>query len=87
VDRSEGVVRYYEVALSGGGTVMLPVTFANVDFRTRTIKAQAILGGQFANVPDLRNPDEITLLEEEKVTAYYGAGTLYATPARAEPLL
>jgi len=27
------------------------------------------------------------LLEEEKVTAYYGAGTLYATAERQEPLL
>jgi photosynthetic reaction center H subunit len=26
------------------------------------------------------------LLEEEKITAYYGAGTLYATPDRQEPL-
>ena len=87
VDRSEGVVRYYEVALAGGGSVLLPVTFANVDFKAKTIKAEAILGNQFGNVPALRNPDEITLLEEEKITAYYGAGTLYATPARAEPLL
>ena len=45
------------------------------------------MASQFADVPALRNPDEVTLLEEEKVTAYYGAGTLYATPARAEPLL
>ena len=29
---------------------------------------------------------EITLLEEEKVSAYYGAGTLYATPHRQEPI-
>jgi len=27
------------------------------------------------------------MLEEEKVMAYYGAGTLYATPSRAKPLL
>ena len=31
--------------------------------------------------------DRVTLLEEEKIAAYYGAGTLYATPARQEPLL
>jgi len=34
----------------------------------------------------LRNPDQITLLEEEKVSAYYGAGTLYATSHRQEPI-
>jgi len=29
----------------------------------------------------------VTLLEEEKITAYFGAGTLYADPSRSEPLL
>jgi len=27
------------------------------------------------------------LLEEDKVCAYYGAGTLFATPDRAEPFM
>jgi len=27
------------------------------------------------------------LLEEEKIMAYYGGGTLYADPARSEPKL
>ena len=31
--------------------------------------------------------EQVTLLEEEKIMAYYGAGTLYATPQRQEPLL
>jgi photosynthetic reaction center H subunit len=47
----------------------------------------SILASQFAEVPGLKNPDVITSLEEEKITAYYGAGTLYATPERQEPLL
>jgi len=38
-------------------------------------------------VPGLAQADQVTLLEEEKVMAYYGAGTLYATADRAEPLL
>ena len=45
------------------------------------------MGSQFGSVPALGNPDQITFLEEEKVTAYYGAGTLYSDPQRAEPLL
>jgi len=44
-------------------------------------------GGQFAAAPTTSNPDRVTLLEEEKITAYYGGGTLYATPQRVEPLL
>jgi photosynthetic reaction center H subunit len=47
----------------------------------------ALLAHQFANVPATKSSEQITLLEEEKITAYYGAGTLYATAERQEPLL
>ena len=30
---------------------------------------------------------QITLLEEEKIMAYYGGGTMYADPKREEPKL
>ena len=51
------------------------------------VKVASILAAQFAQVPALRHAEQITLLEEEKVMAYYGGGTLYATPERQEPLL
>ena len=38
----------------------------------------------FAGVPGLKSPDQITLLEEEKVMAYYGGGSLYGAPGRGE---
>lgn len=87
VDRSESMLRYYEVALDAGANVLLPVAFAKVDGAKGRINVEAILGEQFANVPATRNPDKVTLLEEDKIAAYYAAGTLYATPARVEPLL
>jgi photosynthetic reaction center H subunit len=87
VDRGEGIVRYYEVETAAARHVLLPVTFSNVKSRQRKIEVDAILGGQFADVPGTRDPDSVTMLEEEKVVAYYGAGTLYATVKRAEPLL
>jgi len=31
-------------------------------------------------------PSQITMLEEEKIPAYFGAGLLYAAPERQEPL-
>ncbi len=88
VDRSEVVARYLEVELAGQGggrRVLLPTTFARV--MRRRVGVKSILGSQFANVPALRNPDQVTLLEEDKIVAYYGGGTLYATPARAESML
>jgi photosynthetic reaction center H subunit len=90
VDRGEGVLRYYEVETTGSGApqrVLLPVTFSNVDLRRKRINVAAILGAQFDGVPATRNADQVTRLEEERITAYYGAGTLYATPQRSEPIL
>jgi len=87
VDRSEIMIRYLEVALADGGTVMLPWNFCRVDCSMRRVKVKSILSSQFKDVPKLTSPDRITLLEEDKVCAYYGGGTLYATPDRSEPLL
>lgn len=91
VDRSEALIRYFEVALPGGRNVLLPVTFSDIKRGVKPgvgrIKVEALLAHQFADVPATRDPDSVTRLEEEKICAYFGAGTLYATPLRAEPLL
>jgi photosynthetic reaction center H subunit len=87
VDRSEVLIRYLEVELNSGGRVLVPMTFAHVDKRRGRVHVHALLAGQFSNVPTPANPDQVTLLEEDKICAYYGAGTLYAEPKRTEPLL
>jgi photosynthetic reaction center H subunit len=87
VDRAEVIFRYLEVAVPapGGRRVLLPVNFTRMG--EQQVKVRSILGSQFAQVPATRNPDAVTLLEEDRIMAYYGGGTLYATPARQEPLL
>jgi len=88
VDRSEVVFRYLEVEVAAGGAtrhVLLPVNFARIE--SRRVDVSSILGAQFAQVPATQRDDQITLLEEERITAYYGAGTLFAEPSRREPLL
>lgn len=88
VDRSETILRYLEVDVAGAGkTVLLPVTFARIDGRKRRVTVNAIFARHFAQVPALANASQVTLLEEDKICAYYGAGTLYASPDRQEPLL
>jgi photosynthetic reaction center H subunit len=92
IDRSEIIVRYLEAELNAAGgkpgrSILVPMTFLTLDNGRGTVNVKAIMGSQFGNVPGLKNPDQITLLEEEKVTAYYGAGTLYSHPSRSEPLL
>lgn len=85
VDKSEMMFRYLEVGLPSGPTVLLPMTFSVI--KRQGVFVDALLSDQFAQVPATRHPEQVTMLEEEKITAYYGAGTLYATPERQEPLL
>ena len=86
MDQAETLFRYLEIELEGSQRrVMVPINFARV--RRGHVKVTAILGHQFAAVPATRQSEVITLLEEEKIMAYYGAGTLYAEPSRGEPLL
>jgi photosynthetic reaction center H subunit len=87
VDRAESMVRYYEVALPSGKAVIAPVHFCDIKFKTRTVKITALTASQFAKAPDLKNPDAMTMQEEEKVAAFFGGGTLYSDPLRGEPLL
>ena len=84
IDRAEILFRYLEVSLPNGSSVLLPFNFAYVS--SDAVRVKAILASQFAQVPALRQPTQVTLLEEEKIMAYYGAGTLYATPDIQEPL-
>ena len=88
VDRSESIIRYLEVELAGSaGKVLLPMTMSLVDKRRRIVRVDAITSAQFADVPRLSSPDQVTFDEEERVTAYYGGGFLYATRTRVEPFL
>ncbi len=91
VDRSEFLIRYLEVEVAdiAGAlkTVLLPMPFAQIDGKRRRVKVVSILGSQFTKAPMLRNADQVTLLEEDKVAAYYGGGILYAEPSRLEPLI
>jgi photosynthetic reaction center H subunit len=88
MDLSEYIVRYLEVTVSATShPVLLPLTMAVIDKGAKTVKVDAITGAQFAHVPVLATPGQVTLYEEERIVAYYGAGYLYATPARSEPWL
>lgn len=90
VDRAEALIRYLEVEVTtsaGAKRVLLPLPFAKIDGRRGRVWVSAILGSQFGDVPATKSPDQVTKLEEDRIVGYYGAGTLYATPARQEPLL
>lgn len=88
IDRAEPQARYYEVELTTGERrVLVPAPMARVKRAGRYIKTHSITAAQFANVPALRSPDQVTLLEEDKVQAYFAGGTLYGMPKRVDPVL
>ena len=90
VDRAEPQIRYLEVNLSGfsqGRSVLLPIGYARIKKSARRVEVVSILAGQFAQVPGIASPDQVTLLEEDRITAYYAGGHLYATPCRLGPIL
>ena len=87
VDRSEVVIRYLEIELPDTQRVLIPLNFAEIKAKQRQIRTAFITGAQFMDVPKTKHPDQVTVLEEDKIMAYYGGGVLYATPERAGPLL
>lgn len=87
VDRSEPQVRYLEVETAAGGRALLPIAFAKVNAQAGRVEVNSIFGAHFAGVPQLASPDQVTLLEEDRISAYYAGGTLYASADRLGPLL
>jgi len=88
IDAPEQLVRYLEIELDadhGGGKRVVPIHFCKIGFNK--VKVNAIYGKHFAGVPLTKSATQITLLEEDKISAYYGGGILYASQDRTDPLL
>ncbi|MEE4639699.1 MAG: photosynthetic reaction center subunit H [Wenzhouxiangella sp.] len=97
VDRAEPRILYFEVALKGsesaetevsdGINPLLPYGFARVKFGNKRIEVSSIMSHQFQHVPRTASADQITRLEEDKITAYFASGHLYAHPSRQRALI
>ncbi|WP_438954977.1 photosynthetic reaction center subunit H [Cognatiyoonia sp.] len=84
VDVPEQLVRYLTVDLNPEGTGktrLIPMNMAKIGTDRVTVKS--LYAHNWDGVPTIRSADQVTLLEEEKIMAYYGGGTLYATPERS----
>jgi len=69
----------------GPASWVIPMNFAKIKgdrVVIRSLHAHNVMG-----IPTIKKADVITLLEEEKIMAYFGGGTMYADPSRAEPLI
>ena len=90
VDRSEPQLRYLEVKVAdtqGDRIVLVPGTMIRIDDRRRQVTLRSVLGHQLADAPTLRNPEQVTRLEEDRICGYFAGGSLYAEPRRLEPLV
>lgn len=91
VDRADVTVRYIEVELRGDGLDgerrLLPVPMLRLLGEPKKVQVSAVRARHFASVPALKSPDRVTLLEEERIGAFYAGGRLYAEPTRLGPVL
>jgi photosynthetic reaction center H subunit len=86
VDATDMLFRYYQITVkSNGREVLMPWNFARI--QSDGVKVHALYAHQFGDVPGTKSPDSVTMLEEEKIMGYFGAGLLYADEERAEPLI
>ncbi len=99
VDRSEPGLRYLELELTEGGRRLLPVPFLRVprpegflpfmsDSKAAShVQIHVLKAADFAGIPQTKSPDTVTLLEEDKISAYFGAGSLWNSDLRFGPLM
>jgi len=88
VDIPEQMVRFLTIDVNPEGTGklrLIPMNFAKI--KNNRVVVRSIYEAHFDGIPTIASADQITLLEEEKIMAYFGGGTLYADARRSEPLI
>jgi photosynthetic reaction center H subunit len=86
IDEAEQMVRYLAMELDaghGGGSRLIPINMVRI--KSDHCRVRSLYAENFKNVPVTKSPNQVTMLEEEKIMAYYGGGTMYAGN-RAKPV-
>lgn len=82
VDEPEQLVRYLEMDVNddlGGGTRLLPMPMCMI-WKDR-VRVTSLNQEHIAGIPQHKASNQVTLLEEDKISGYVGGGTLYAKRA------
>lgn len=90
IDRSDMALRYLEVEVMSDGQprrVLVPMPLVRIDHRRRRVNLASVTAAQIAAAPTTREPLQVTLREEDRISAYFASGHLYATPSRLGPAL
>jgi photosynthetic reaction center H subunit len=88
IDEPEQMVRYLEVELNadhGKGKRLIPMPLARI--KRDSVSIHSLFGKHFGNVPKTKSDNQVTKLEEEKISAYYSGGKLYAHEDRQNPVI
>ena len=70
-------MRYLEVELSDETSCLVPIPLAKIN--TDSVMVNSLYGKHFPNVPKIKSKKQVTMLEEEKISAFIGGGNLYAS--------
>jgi photosynthetic reaction center H subunit len=90
VDTGDHLVRYLAVEVPGEvGTnpVLMPITMCSVRRGEGVVDCDSLPADAFAGCPRPAKATQVTKLEEDRITGYFGAGYLYGSPDGAEPWL
>ena len=80
VDVPEQMVRFLTVDLNPEGTGktrLIPMNMAKIG--TDRVVVRSLMASNWDGVPATKSMEQVTLLEEDKIMAYYAGGTMYAS--------
>jgi photosynthetic reaction center H subunit len=80
IDAPEQLVRYLEITLNSGSKKLVPMPMVKI--QSDRVRINSLSSDLFEGVPATKSQTEVTLLEEEKISAYYAGGTMYAAAKR-----
>jgi photosynthetic reaction center H subunit len=80
IDAPEQLVRYLEITLNSGSKKLVPMPMVKI--QSDRVRINSLSSDLFEAVPATKSQTEVTLLEEEKISAYYAGGTMYAASKR-----
>ena len=80
IDAPEQLVRYLEITLNSGSKKLVPMPMVKI--QSDRVRINSLSSDLFEGVPATKSQTEVTLLEEEKISAYYAGGTMYAASKR-----
>jgi photosynthetic reaction center H subunit len=88
VDVPESLVRFLTVDLNPegtGNTRLIPINLSKI--KGDRVVVRSLYAHNWNGIPVTKSSELVTLLEEEKIMAYFAGGTLYASAERLEPAL